>query len=90
MSSRVLPGAVGAYHFTEDGLYGWYNIKADGDTCYVYFGHGDKWDRDNEGVKITEEEHITRFFNGEKLGYYTAGGLVRLEKIEFVPLIEEN
>jgi hypothetical protein len=90
LSSMVLPGAASTYNCTEDGLSGWYNIKADGDNAYVYFGHGDKWDAANEGVKITAEEHITRFFRGEQLGYYTARGFVRLERIEFVPLIEEN
>jgi len=85
--TKVLPGPAATYN-SEERQTGWFNLKAEGGDAYVYFGHGDKWDHDNEGVMISEDETITRRLDDMPIGYY-AVGVVRLEKIEFVKLLED-
>ncbi|MCK9629395.1 MAG: hypothetical protein M0R37_12500 [Bacteroidales bacterium] len=86
--TRVLPGPVATYN-EEPNLSGWYNVKAEDDEAYVCFGHSGPWDLAVEGIWIVEGETICRFLDGTDLNYYTTAGRVRLELIEFVPLMKE-
>jgi hypothetical protein len=81
--------ASGAYGL-EEHLDGWFNITAEGGDAFVYPGAGArKWNTLFEGIFIPQGKTITRRFDDADLGYYSAAGHVRIERIEFVPLMED-
>jgi hypothetical protein len=81
--TKVLP-ETGVYA-QEEHLDGWFNITAEGDNAYVFPGSGSlKWGKEFEGIFIPQNKTITRRLDNIDLGYYSAVGVVRLEKIEFV------
>ena len=84
----VLPGPAAKYN-SEPRITGWLNITAEISDAYIYFGHGDKWDYTAEGVFVPQNKTITRRLDDMPIGYYSVAGVVRLEMIEFVKLLED-